>query len=382
MKPHCRLWSPGLIAAAALCGGLVGSSMTAPSAFAQSTGGGEAAIPVTLGVVEQRDVPVHLTGIGSVEPLNQVTVKVRVDGQLESVAFTEGQDVRAGSVLAEIDPRPFEAQLKLAEANKAKDEAQLANAKLDLARFQTLETRGAATQQSLDTARAQTAELAAAVAADQAAVDMAALQLEFTTVKAPLDGRAGLRLVDPGSIVHASDSGGLVTITQMQPIAAIFSLSQDDLPAILAAMARGEVDVSAYSRDGDRLLAAGKLVFVDSQVDQATGQVRLKAQFDNRDRSLWPGEFISARVQVRVIKNATVAPASALEQGQSGAYVYRVKPDDSVELAPVTVELVSGPLAVIAAGLAPKDRVVVDGQYRLKPGAHIEARPAQPGSGL
>jgi multidrug efflux system membrane fusion protein len=360
----------------------VESRVTAPSALAQSTGAGETAIPVTVGLVEQRDVPIYLTGIGSVQPLNQVTVKVRVDGQLESVAFAEGQDVQAGSVLAEIDPRPFEAQLKLAEANKAKDEAQLANARLDLARFQTLEARGAATQQSLDTAKAQTAELGASVAADQAAVDMAALQLEFTTVKAPLDGRAGFRLVDPGSVVHASDSGGLVTITQMQPIAAIFSLSQDDLPEILAAMAEGDVEVTAYGRDGERRLGIGKLVFVDSQVDQATGQVKLKAQFDNKDRSLWPGEFISARAQIRVIKNATVAPASAVEQGQAGDYVYRVNPDDSVEMVPVSVGPVSGPLAVITEGLAPKDRIVIDGQYRLKPGAHIEARPALPGSGL
>jgi multidrug efflux system membrane fusion protein len=380
MKPLYRFAILGLVVAAALCWGLVESRVTTPAALAQSTG--ETAIPVTVGLVERRDVPIYLTGIGSVQPLNQVTVKVRVDGQLESVAFTEGQDVQAGNVLAEIDPRPFEAQLKLAEANKAKDEAQLANAKLDLARFQTLEARGAATQQSLDTAKAQASELGATVAADQAAVDMAALQLEFTTVKAPLDGRAGFRLVDPGSVVHASDTGGLVTITQMQPIAAIFSLSQDDLPEILAAMAEGDVEVTAYGRDGERRLAIGKLVFVDSQVDQATGQVKLKAQFDNKDRSLWPGEFISARAQVRVIKNATVSPASAVEQGQTGAYVYRVKPDDSVEMVPVSVGLVSGSLAVITEGLAPKDRIVIDGQYRLKPGAHIEARPAPPGSGL
>jgi multidrug efflux system membrane fusion protein len=321
MRPHDRILILALIGAAALWYGPMENRTTAPLALAQSPAASELAVPVTVGVVETRDVPIYLTGIGSVQPLNQVTVKVRVDGQLDHIAFIEGQQIHTGDALAQIDPRPFQAQLKLAEANKAKDEAQLANARLDLARFTTLEARGAATQQSLDTAKAQTAELGAAVAADQAAVDMAKLQLEFTTVKAPLDGRAGLRLVDPGSIVHASDPGGLVTITQMAPIAALFTLSQDDLPEILGAMASGSVDVAAYSRDGERQLAIGKLVFVDSQVDQATGQVKLKAQFSNVDRSLWPGEFVSARVQVRTIKNATVAPANAIEQGQTGTYV-------------------------------------------------------------
>jgi multidrug efflux system membrane fusion protein len=382
MRPHDRILILALIGAAALWYGPMENRTTAPLALAQSPAASELAVPVTVGVVETRDVPIYLTGIGSVQPLNQVTVKVRVDGQLDHIAFIEGQQIHTGDALAQIDPRPFQAQLKLAEANKAKDEAQLANARLDLARFTTLEARGAATQQSLDTAKAQTAELGAAVAADQAAVDMAKLQLEFTTVKAPLDGRAGLRLVDPGSIVHASDPGGLVTITQMAPIAALFTLSQDDLPEILGAMASGSVDVAAYSRDGERQLAIGKLVFVDSQVDQATGQVKLKAQFSNVDRSLWPGEFVSARVQVRTIKNATVAPANAIEQGQTGTYVYRVKPDESVEMVPVTVQLLTGGVAIISKGLAPNDRIVVDGQYRLKPGARIEARPVQTSSPL
>jgi membrane fusion protein, multidrug efflux system len=382
MRRYHKVPILALIGVTVIWHGLMESRTTSRSALAQTPTSSELAVPVTVGRVEMRDVPVYLSGIGSVQPLNQVTIKVRVDGQLDQAAFVEGQEVHTGDVLAQIDPRSYQAQLKLVEANKAKDEAQLNNARLDLARLTTLEARGAATQQSVDTAKAQTVELGAAVAADQAAVDMAKLQLDFTTIKAPIDGRAGLRLVDPGSIVHASDPGGLVTITQMAPIAAIFALSQDDLPEILRAMAGGSVEVAAYSRDGEHLLAIGKLVFVDSQVDQATGQVKLKAQFNNADRILWPGEFVSARVQVRSIKNAITVPANAIEQGQTGSYVYRVKPDASVEMVPVTIQLVSGPLAIISKGLAPNDEVVVDGQYRLKPGAHIESRPVSAGSPL
>jgi len=339
------------------------------------------AVPITEGRAETRDVPIWLSGIGSVQPLNAVTVKVRVDGQLDRVTFTEGQDVHKGDVLAQIDSRSFRAQLKQAQANKAKDEAQLANARLDLERSTRLEARGVASKQTLDTQRAQVTALEAAVEADQAAIDMAQLQLEFSTVTAPLDGRAGLRLVDPGTVVHASDANGLVTITQMQPIAVLLTVSQDELPEVLAAMVRGDPAVVAYTRGGERPLATGKLVFVDSQVDQATGHIKLKALFDNSDRALWPGEFVDARVQVATLMNATVVPAKAIERGQNGTYVFRIKPDDTAEVCPVTVSHVSEGTAIIADGLAPGDRIVVDGQYRLQPGARIEPRKAATASG-
>src|SRR5438270_9249956 len=262
------------------------NSALAASAAAPATA---PVVPVTEGQAESRSVPIWLSGIGSVQPLNAVTVKVRVDGQLDRVAFTEGQDVHKGDVLAQVDPRSFRAQLKQAQANKAKDEAQLANARLDLERSMRLEAKGVATKQTVDTQRAQVAALEATLEADQAAIDMAQLQLEFSTITAPLSGRAGLRLVDPGTVVHASDANGLVTITQMQPIAVLFTVSQDELPEIRAAMAGGDPVVVAYTRGGERPLATGKLIFVDSQVDPRTGYVKLKAFFDNTDRALWPG---------------------------------------------------------------------------------------------
>jgi membrane fusion protein, multidrug efflux system len=367
-----RILIPALIIAGAAGLWLVfGRDNSAPAASAIAP-----AVPITEGRGETRDVPIWLSGIGSVQALNAVTVKVRVDGQLDHVAFTEGQDVHKGDVLAQIDPRPFRAQLKQAQANKAKDEAQLANARLDLDRSLTLEAKGVATKQTLDTQRSQVAALEATLEGDQAAIGMSQLQLEFSTVTAPLSGRAGLRLVDPGTVVHASDANGLVTITQMQPIAVLFTASQDELPDVLAAMDRGDPIVVAYTRGGDRPLASGKLVFVDSQVDQSTGHIKLKAQFDNADRALWPGEFVDTRVQVATVKAATVVPAKAIERGQNGTYVYRIKPDDSVDVSSVTVGHVGEGIAIIANGLAPGDRIVVDGQYRLQPGARVEPRQA------
>jgi len=367
-----------LFAAGAAWFGLGPDRAASPQSVAvpPAAAGGTPAVPVTEGRAETRDVPIWLSGIGSVQPLNAVTVKVRVDGQLDRVAFTEGQDVRRGDVLAQIDPRSFRAQLKQAQANKAKDDAQLANARLDLERSTRLEAKGAASKQSLDTQRAQVAALEATVEADQAAIEMAQLQLEFSTITAPLSGRTGLRLVDPGTVVHASDANGLVTITQMQPIAVLFTVSQDELPDVLAAMSRGDPAVVAYSRGGERPLAAGKLIFADSQVDQGTGHVKLKALFENSDRVLWPGEFVDARVQVATVNAATVVPAKAVERGQNGTYVFRIRPDETVEVCLVAVRHVGEGTAIIADGLAPGDRIVLDGQYRLQAGARVEPRKA------
>jgi multidrug efflux system membrane fusion protein len=331
------------------------------------------AVPVTVGPATARDLPIWLSGIGSVLPLNVVTVKVRVDGQLDRIAFTEGQEVHAGDLLAQIDPRPFQAQLKQAEANRAKDQAQLANAKVDLTRFTKLTSLGAAPSQNVDTLKAQVASLEATVEADEAMADTARLQLGFTSVSSPIDGRVGLRLVDPGSIVHATDTSGLVTVTQMEPIAVLFSLPQDDLPDVLAAASKGKLTVAAYTRDGSRSLAQGELVFIDSQVDQTNGQVRLKASFANPDRSLWPGEFISARLLVRTDRGVTVVPSRAVQRGRDGTYVYALKADQTVELRPVRTGATVDGVTALLAGVSPGETVVFDGQSRLSPGAKVDA---------
>ena len=341
-----------------------------------TTGSDPAPVPVTVGPVTTRDLSIWLSGLGSVQPLNAVTVKVRVDGQLDRVGFAEGRDVHKGDLLAQIDPRPFQAQLKLAQANLAKDLAQLANARVDLARFSKLASMGASASQNVDTLKAQVAALTATAQADQATIDTAQLQLEFTRVTSPIDGRVGLRLVDPGSIVHASDVGGLVTVTQMQPISVVFSLPQDELPGILKAASRGMPTVEVFSRDGTQSLARGELVFIDSQVDQTNGEVRLKAAFANDDRLLWPGEFVTAYLRVRTERNATVVPARAVLRGQNGSYVYVLKADRTVEARPVKTGATVDDLTAVVLGVVPGETVVFSGQSRLAPGAKVDAKKA------
>jgi multidrug efflux system membrane fusion protein len=333
------------------------------------------AIPITAGVATTRDMPIWLSGIGSVQPINVVTVKVRVDGQLDRVAFTEGQDVHAGDVLAQIDPRPFEAQLNQAMANQAKDQAQLANARLDLGRANKLATLGAGTSQNADTLKAQVAELEATVRADQAMIDTARLNLGFCTVTSPLTGRVGMRLVDPGAIVHASDPNGLVTVTQMQPISVLFSLPQDDLAEVLAGQARGELPVAVDAREGGRHLADGGLVFIDSQVDPANGQVRLKANFANADRSLWPGTFVTARIKVRTDRAATVVPERAVLRGENGPYIYVVRADHSVAVQEVKPGPSTDGFTEILSGVQHGENIVLDGQSRLAPGVKVNEGP-------
>lgn len=331
--------------------------------------------PVTVALVESRDVPIWLSAIGSVQPLNMVAVKARVDGQLDSVAFTEGQEVRQGDVIAQIDPRMYQAAVGQAAAKLAQDAANLANARIDLARTQKLAASAFASAQQADTQKATVAQLEAQSQQDQASLAIAKLQLDFTTIRAPLDGRTGMRQVDPGSIVHASDPNGLATITQMAPVGAQFSLPQDDLPDIRAAMAGDNVLVEAYSRDNSKLLADGRLVFIDSMVDQASGQIRLKAEFANTDRALWPGQFITARVLVRTIPHAIVVPSNAIEHSEDGLYMFRVEPDNTVAVQPVSVGASVGSLAVVTSGASPGERVVIGGQYRLRAGMRVAPHP-------
>jgi multidrug efflux system membrane fusion protein len=328
-------------------------------------------VPVTVGRAKTQDMPVWLAGVGTVQPINTVMVKVRVDGQLDRLAFIEGTDVRRGDLLAQIDPRPYQAQLDQAVANLAKDQAQLANAKVNLDRFVKLVAQGAAPSQNVDTLRAQVAQLDAAIEGDRAMIATARLNLGFTRIVSPIDGRVGLRLVDPGAIVHTSDPAGLVTVTQMQPIAVVFSLPQDRLPALLAAP--GRLAVAAFSHDGSQNLGQGEIAAIDSQIDPSTGQVRVKAVFGNPQRTLWPGEFVTVRVLLRTDRGATVVPSQAVLRGQNGPYVYAVKPDSTVEVRPVKVgESVDGITSVLG-GLKPDETVVVAGQARIAAGTRIKS---------
>jgi membrane fusion protein, multidrug efflux system len=327
-------------------------------------------VPVTTGIAETKDFPVYRVGLGTVQAFNTVTVRVRVDGEIHKIAFREGQDVRAGDLLAQIDPRPYEAQLHQAEADKARDEALLANAKLDLDRYSTLVVKEFATHQSVDTQRALVAQYQAAVAHDQAVIDNAHVQLGYTTITSPLAGRLGIRQIDQGNIVHASDSTGLVVVTQLMPISLIFTLPQQYLPAIVEAMRNSPLPVKAYDQDNRIELGQGRLELIDNQIDQGTGSLRLKAIFPNEDERLWPGEFVNAWLQLG-IRQGTVVPQSVVQAGPDGDYAFVVRPDASVEVRALRVGAMHDGQVLIDAGLQPGDRVVVDGQYKLRPGLRV-----------
>jgi membrane fusion protein, multidrug efflux system len=338
------------------------------------------AVPITSAKVLARQMPVYRLGVGTVTAAQSVTVKPRVDGQLDKVAFTEGQDVTAGQLLLQIDPRTLQAQLAQAQAQKARDEAQLANARADLQRYTTLVAQDSATQQQLDTQKALVAQLEAAVQTDAAQVNFAQVQLGFTTISAPISGRVGARLVDPGNIVHAADPSGLVVINQIDPIAVVFTLPEDAVAEIVRAQraSREPLEVVAYPRNGEQPLATGKLVLLNNQIDSATGTVQLKALFANPTHALWPGQYVNARLVLGRREQALTVPAAAVQRSQDGTYAYVVQDDQTVRSQPIKVAQIQDGLAVIDQGLAAGDRVVVDGQYKLKPGTSvIESAPAK-----
>jgi multidrug efflux system membrane fusion protein len=337
-----------------------------------------AGIPVDAVAATRADVPVYLRGLGTVQAYNTVTIHSRVDGEIVKIAFIEGQDVKSGDLLAQIDPRPLQAALDQATAKQAQDEAQLENAKLDLARYQALGQKEFASRQSVDTQAATVRQLEATVKGDQAAIDNAKVQLGYTTITSPIDGRTGVRLVDQGNIVHASDTTGLVVITQLQPISLIFTLPEDHLPGITRAMAGGTLTVIAMSRDEKDQYGEGTLSLVDNQIDQATGSVRLKATFPNTNLALWPGQFVNARLLLRTESNVVTVPSDAVQRGAQGMYAYVVKDDSTVALQPLKVGQISAGTAVIESGLEAGQRVVIAGQYRLQPGAKVELRTAAP----
>jgi membrane fusion protein, multidrug efflux system len=327
-------------------------------------------LPVTAATVETKDFPIYRVGLGTVQAYNTVTVKVRVDGEIQKIAFHEGQNVRTGDLLAQIDPRPFEALLQQAEADKARDEALLANAKLDLERFSTLALKEFATHQSVDTQKALVGQYLAAVQHDKAVIDNARVQLGYTTILSPLTGRTGLRLVDQGNIVHAGDTGGLVVITQLNPIAVIFTLPQQYLPEIADAARRGPSVVQAYDQDNLVKLGEGRLELIDNQIDQGTGSVRLKAIFPNGDERLWPGAFVSAWLRLDLRRGAVV-PEPVVQYGPDGNYAFVIRSDATVEVRPLQVAATHQGEALIANGLSAGERVVADGHYRLRRGARV-----------
>jgi multidrug efflux system membrane fusion protein len=335
-----------------------------------------AAVPVHAEPAATSDVPLVLTGLGAVQAYNTVTVHVRVDGELQEVLFREGQRVHAGDVLARIDQRPFQAALDQAVAKKASDQAQLVAAQQNLQRYVELAQRDFTPRQTLDNQRALVQTLQATINADQAAIDLARTQLSYTTIAAPIEGVAGIRLVDQGNVVHASDQNGIVVITQVQPIAAIFSLPANDLVEIRTAMAAGQLSVTALSQRTNQLVAEGQLEVVDNTVDQTTGMVRLKGVFPNPNGVLWPGEHLNVGLLLRTDHGVVTVPGAAVQRGPNGPYVYVVRPDQTAAIQPVQVARFYEDRAVIASGIAAGMSVVVDGQYRLAQGTRVAAAPA------
>ncbi len=336
-----------------------------------------AAVPVAAVPAKLGDLKQYISAIGTVTAYNTVTVKSRVDGQLDKVNFTEGQIVKAGDLLAEIDPRPYQVALTQAEGTLAKDVASLENAKVTLARDKELFDQKVLARQDLDNQEAAVGQYAGAIESDKGAVDSAKLNLVYSRITSPITGRVGLRLVDAGNIIHATDATGLAVITQLQPIAVDFSIPEDDLPSLETAMkADPQLPVEAYDRDFKHKLAAGSLLTTDNQIDQTTGTIKLKASFPNEDNALFPNQFVNARLLVNTIPNATLIPAAGLQRSQQGSFVYVVKPDKTVEMRPVTVGATQGDVIAISKGLQVGDMVVTDGVDKLQQGSRVSVQTA------
>jgi multidrug efflux system membrane fusion protein len=337
-----------------------------------------AGIPVTVGVPEKRDIPVYVRGIGTVQAYKMVTVKSRVDGQIVRVSFEEGQEVKAGDPLFQIDPRPFQATLDQATANKQRDEAQFVGAQADLDRYSKLVGSGFQSRQSVDQQRATVDALKGSIAADEAAIETAKLNLAYADIRSPISGRTGSRLVDPGNLVQAGQNTALVTITQIKPIYVNFTVPQGQTDAIRTNQAKSPLTVVAYASDDKTELSRGTVTLIENQIDAATGTLRLKGTFENADERLWPGEFVNARLILSMRKDAVTVPVRTVMQGANDSYVYVVKPDNTVERRTVKVAATQEGVAVIEQGLSLGEKVVVDGQYRLTNGARVRIDTPKP----
>jgi membrane fusion protein, multidrug efflux system len=329
-------------------------------------------VPVVEGIVGTKDVPIYLDGLGTVQAFNTVTVRARVDGQLVKVLFTEGQDVKTGDELAQIDPAPYQAVFDQATAKRAQDEAQLANARIDLVRYADLLKTDSITQQIYDTQKALIAQLEATVKADQAAIDSARVNLDYTTIRSPIDGRIGIRQVDQGNIVHASDANGIVVLTQLHPISVVFTLPEQAMTKLHPQTDSPSI-VLAVARDNTNLLATGTLAVIDNQIDTTTGTIKLKATFANDNLRLWPGQFVNTRLLLTTRSNSVVVPASVVQRGPEGPFAFVINDDQTVTMRSLKVAQIESGKALIDDGLTPGEHVVVDGQYKLQPGSHVKA---------
>jgi multidrug efflux system membrane fusion protein len=330
-------------------------------------------VPVVAGVVAQHDVPIYLTGVGTVIAYNTVVVRSQIQGQIVSINFTEGQTVHIGDLLAQIDPRPYQAQIDQATATRDRDQAQLTNAQANLGRYTQLGEKGWATPQLVETQTAQVAQLESAIKADEALIEAANIQLGYTKLLSPIDGIVGVRQIDVGNIIHPTDPNGLVVVTQIEPISLIFTLPETDLPKIQQRQQQTNdpLPVLAYSQDGTIELDQGLLGLVNNEILQTTGSIQLKANFPNKAHRLWPGELVNAKLLLDTRNDGLTVPASVVQQGSKGAYAYVINSNNAVELRPITVAQISNGQALIDSGLAANDQVVVDGQYKLQPGTHV-----------
>jgi membrane fusion protein, multidrug efflux system len=336
---------------------------------------GARSIPVSVAAAVRQDVPIYASGLGSVQALNTVPIHSQVDGQLIEIAFTEGQHVKKGDVLARIDPRLFQASLDQAIAKKGQDEANLISADKDLTRAKTLAVKSFETQQTVDQTQAKVDAYKASIRADEAAIETARTQLDYTTIVAPIDGRAGIRQIDLGSIIHVSDSTPLVIITQTQPSAVIFTLPQIRLEPVRDAMARGAVEVTAFDQNNIKALGTGKLLLIDALIDQTTSTIRLKAVFPNTDERLWPGEFVNARVLLATERNVLTIPATALQRGPAGVFAWVIGDDGKARMRPIQIGPPAEDVTIVSAGLDVGEQVVTEGYYRLQPGDSVAIRP-------
>jgi membrane fusion protein, multidrug efflux system len=375
-KPHLANSFLGLVLLVSLCLSACGGSDPRPGSARANVA---AVVPVAVATAERRDIPYYLTGLGSVTAYYTVSVKSRVDGELMQVNFKEGQNVQKGDLLALIDPRPYQVALDQAQATQFKDQATLRDAKLNYERYkQLLQDSGAMSQQQVDTQQATVDQLEGTVRNDQAAIDSAKLNLVYCHITSPVSGRIGLRQVDPGNIVHANDTNSMFVITQLQPIAVLFTLPEDNLQAVSRQMGKSTLTVDAYDRDNLTKLATGTLLTIDNQIDQTTGTGKLKAVFDNKDNALWPNQFVNVRLLLDLRKNSTAVPAAAIQRGPQGSYVFVVKSDNTVEVRPVTIGFTQDNVSVIASGISPSEVVVTDGQDKLQQGSKIEVRTGAP----